>query len=432
LKVSRRTGARQFVPALVLLVCALRAEDWPEWRGRGRLGVWNEPNVAGRFPPSGPPVAWRISIGGGYTGPSVADGRVFVTDYRDGVERALAVDERSGRILWQVEWPADYRGMDYAGGPRATPTVDGERVYVLGAAGDLLCLRVDDGRVLWRRNYGKDYQSEPTNWGAASAPLVDGPRLIIVPGGRPDAKVMALDKLTGDELWRSLAADSERGYSQPILVDTAKGRRLAVWHAGGVAVLDPATGRADWQHSYPIRFQTPIATPVASGGFLLVSAFFQGARLLNLASGELLWRGNSDNELRTDTLHAALSTPVIDGDYVYGVCAYGELRCLRLRTGERVWETMDLTRERARYSTAFIVRNGGRYFFHTDRGELVTGRLSPRGFEEISRAAVIRPTAKPGARRELGAVNWVHPAFANGHVIVRNDEEMIRLSLGRR
>jgi hypothetical protein len=93
---------------------------------------------------------------------------------------------------------------------------------------------------------------------------------------------------------------------------------------------------------------------------------------------------------------------------------------------------MDLTRERARYSTAFIVRNGGRYFFHTDRGELVTGRLSPRGFEEISRAAVIRPTAKPGARRELGAVNWVHPAFANGHVIVRNDEEMIRLSLGRR
>ncbi|MDX1983898.1 MAG: PQQ-binding-like beta-propeller repeat protein [Bryobacteraceae bacterium] len=420
------------VLTLIIIAGSLLAEDWPEWRGRGRTGVWNETGLVERFPETGPPVSWRIPIRGGYTGPSVADGRVFVTDYADGIERALAVEERTGKILWQAEWPANYRGLDYPGGPRATPTVDGDRVYVLGAAGDLLCLRVSDGGVLWQKNYARDYGAEQTNWGTSCAPIVDGGNLIIVAGGRPDAKLIALDKLTGKQQWRALSSDSERGYSQPILTRTARGERLVVWHAGGVSLVNPRNGGVDWEHAFPIRFNTPIGTPVVANGFVLVSAFFQGARLLNLESGELIWRGMSDNEVQSDTLHAALNTPVIDGEFIYGVCAYGELRCLNLRTGKRVWETLQLTRERARYSTAFIVRNGSRYLFHTDRGDLVIGLLSRKGFEEISRANIIRPTAKPGARRELGAVNWVHPAFANGHVIVRNDEEMIRVSLRRR
>lgn len=414
----------------MLLAGPLTAEDWPEWRGKGRAGVWRETGLVRRFPEGGPPVAWRAPLGGGYTGPAVADGRVFVTDYAAGRERAVALDEQTGRLLWEQSWPADYRGIDYAGGPRATPTVDAGLVYVLGAAGDLLCLRAASGAVVWRANFRRGLGAETPPWGFACAPVIDGDRLIAVAGGRPDAKVVAFDKRTGRILWRALSGESsEPGYSQPILVGSGPARRLVVWHAGGLAVLQPDTGKLLWEHPYRITFSTPIATPVVAGEFVLVTAFFQGARLLRLASGELLWRGRSDSEVRSETLHSALTTPVIDGEYIYGVCAFGELRCLRLATGERVWQSQELLRERARYATAFVVRNGDRYVFHTDRGELVLGRLSPAGFTEISRARVIQPTSKPGSRRELGAVNWVHPAFANGHAVLRNDEEIVRVSL---
>jgi outer membrane protein assembly factor BamB len=123
---------------------------------------------------------------------------------------------------------------------------------------------------------------------------------------------------------------------------------------------------------------------------------------------------------------------VIDGDYVYGICALGQLRCLRRDTGERVWETQAVTVERARNASAWIVRHGDRVFISNDRGELIIARLRPTGYEEISRAKMIKPTSTPGARRELGAVNWSHPAYANRHVIARNDEEVIRVSLDAR
>lgn len=406
----------------------LSAEDWPEWRGSGRHGVWNETGLIQKIPSGGLPVSWRVPVRGGYTGPAVARGKVFVTDYAEGIERALAFEESTGKLLWKTEWPVRYGSLQYAGGPRATPTVDGDRVYTLGAMGELRCLRVSDGVTLWRRDFRSSFQTDLPPWGTAPAPLVHGRKLIVAAGGRPDGKLLALDKFTGQELWRALSSlESGPGYSQPVLAPD--GRHLVYWHAGGLALIELETGKPAWEHSYPIRFETPIATPVLSGPHVLVSAFFQGARLLRLDNGELIWRGNSTNELQTETLHSAVSTPVIDGDYIYGVCAFGQLRCLRLATGERVWETMALTQEKARYSMAFLVRNGSRYFFHTDRGDLVMGTLAPSGYTETGRAPLIRPTSTPGGRRERGAVNWVHPAYANGHVIVRNDEEMIRYSL---
>lgn len=245
-------------------------------------------------------------------------------------------------------------------------------------------------------------------------------------GGKPDAKVVAFDKLTGREQWRALPSDTEPGYSQPVLVDD---KRVAVWHAGAVSMLDAAAGKPVWEHPYRIHMNTPIATPVVDGPHLLVSAFFQGARLLRSDNGGLIWRGNSQSELRSETIHAAIATPVIDGGYVYGICAYGQLRCLKRETGERVWETQQVTVERARNATAFIVRNHGRYLLANDRGELILAELRPEGYREISRTKLIEPTSPGGGRRELGAVNWVHPAFANGHVFVRNDRELARIAL---
>jgi len=412
------------------------AEDWPEWRGNGRAGVWNESGILDRFPESGLAVAWRTPLRAGFAGPAVAAGRVFVTDFAPsdgmkGTERALCLDERSGKILWTREWDADYGGMSYATGPRATPTVDGDRVYVVGASGILHCLDVVTGRVIWRRDYVKDFRARIPTWGIASAPLVDADRVIVIAGGEPDAKVMALNKRTGTEIWRSLSSDSEPGYAQPVIVEAAGRRQLIIWHPTAVASLDPATGKVHWQHPFRINMGMTLATPIASGSRLLVSSFFNGSMLLDLAGqkAKLLWKGKSDSEIHTDGLHAVINTPVIDGDHLYGICSYGELRCLSLKTGERVWETMDMMQEKARWASGFIVRSGDRYFINTDRGDLIIARLSPQGYQEISRAHLIKPTSNPGNRRERGAVNWSHPAYANRRVVARNDKEIVSLSL---
>jgi len=420
-------------PLLAIALCAF-AEDWPEWRGRGRAGVWRETGILERFPSQGLRIRWRFPVRGGYAGPAVAGGRVFVTDYAEGVERLLALDERAGRLLWKQEWPADYRGLDYASGPRATPTVDAERVYALGAKGMLRCVESATGRLLWQRDYVRDFATEVPGWGMTSAPLVDGDRLIIVAAGKPDAKVVALDKRTGREIWRALPSEnSEPGYSQPLIIDAAGRRQLIIWHATAIHSLDPETGHVLWEHPFKITMNTPIATPVYSTPHLLVSGFFNGARLLRLdaAGAELLWKPNVESETRGDTLHALMNSPAIDGDYIYGICALGQLRCLRRATGARVWESQAVTVEQRRNASAFLVRHEDRYFINNDRGELIIARLSPAGYQEISRTELIKPTSPGGGRRERGAVNWSHPAYSNRHIFARNDEEILCAYLGK-
>jgi len=438
-----RFGVPRFTWSLLLLLAAagltafLSAEDWPEWRGAGRRGVWNEAGVILQFPEQGLDVRWRTPIAAGYSGPSVADGRVFVTDFQEqagtkGSERILALDQLTGVRLWAHSWPVDYASIDYASGPRATPTIDKDRVYALGASGDLVCLRTDDGTELWRTNFTRRFGTELPPWGMTAAPLVYGDLVIVVAFGNPDAKVVALDKFSGEEVWRALSStDSGPGYSQPILIEVEQRSSLIVWHAGALAALNPSNGELQWEQPFRVRMETPVATPVWSDPHLLVSAFFNGSRLYEVGSAgaELQWSGSSDSGITTDGLHALMNSPVIDGDYIYGVCSFGQLRCLRLSTGERVWETQAVTREKARNASAFVVRNGDRYFINNDRGELIIATLSPDGYHEISRTHLINPTSKPGARRELGAVNWSHPAYADRHIFARNDEEIICASL---
>ena len=141
---------------LLLVATCLIAEDWPEWRGKGRTGVWTETGIIDKFPAEGLKAAWRTPVRAGFAGPAVANGRVFITDYENGTERALALDEKTGKILWTREWPAKYQGISYATGPRATPTVDGDRVYVAGTAGALLCLNARTGAVIWQKDFVKE------------------------------------------------------------------------------------------------------------------------------------------------------------------------------------------------------------------------------------------------------------------------------------
>ncbi len=415
----------------------LSAADWPEWRGRGRLGLWVENGLLDRFPAGGLSVLWSTPIHAGYSGPTVAAGRVFLTDYEaktglEGTERAVAMDIDTGKPLWTSAWAVNYAGIDYASGPRAAPTVDKDRVYVLGAAGRLRCLSTQTGEALWESEFQPDFQTELPPWGMTSAPIIVGDLMIAVAGGRPDSKVVAFDKLTGKVAWRALSSkDSGPGYSQPLLIDVGGRPQLIIWHAGAVTALHPQTGEILWNDPFPIRMETPIATPVWAPPHLLVSAFFNGSRLYRLdgTSAKIVWTSDTDNAVQNDGLHALMASPIIDGGHIYGISSYGQLRCLSLATGALQWETQAVTVEKARNASAFLVRNGDRYWINNDRGELIIARLSPEGYEEIDRTKLIEPTSLPGARREFEAVNWSHPAYAQRRIFARNDKEIVCANL---
>ena len=445
---SRSTLALITFAVAVAVTPPLLAEDWTQFRGRGRLGVWHETGIVETLPQA-LKVTWRTSIGSGYSGPAVADGRVFVADWFedpqsrtvDGTERALALDEQTGEVLWTHEWETTYRMLvySYAVGPRATPTVDDDRVYVLGATGRLFCFDVETGAIRWQKDYIEDYDTSVPVYGIASAPLVDGERLIALVGGEPDALVVAFDKHTGEELWRSLPVRSELGYAHPVIYEAGGVRQLIIWHPEALASLDPETGAVYWEHPWEVSMAVSLATPVKSGDYLLVSQFFNGSMMMRLSSDRPaateMWRGLSRSELpdMTEGLHALVTTPVIDGDHIYGVGSYGELRGLDARTGERLWMSRDMTVE-VRWSSAHLVRHANRYFVNNDVGDLIIARLTPTGYVELSRTKLIEPTSGSGTRTPHGAiaeriVNWTHPAYANGHIVHRNDHEIIRASL---
>ena len=433
---------------LMIAATGVRADDWPEWRGKGRLGVWNETGILDTFPADGLKVRWRAPIGAGFAGPVIAGGRVFVPDFSPtrgmvGVERVVAFDEETGEVLWTQEWEADYRGVSRLSAT-ASPSVDGDRVYVQGTAGKLLCLDVETGRIIWQKDYRTDFGVKPEQWpwyyGFTSAPLVDGPRLVTVVGIDRHAMLVAFDKLTGEEIWRgpshsdAITPDWGPGTGWPMIINAAGRRQLIFWHPLAVVSLDPATGETYWEKAYTVYGDVTVSGPVQNGSQLLVTSPYNGPLMFRLdedkPEANLLWKGTSDSELTTDKLHGWISVPVIYDGYIYGVGSYGQFRCLDATTGERMWETQDvLAGERARWAQAYIVRHGDRAFINSDRGELVMVRLSPDGYQEISRTELIKPTWPPHNRRELRSVNWVHPAYANKHICIRNDEEVLCASL---
>lgn len=437
------------------------ADDWPEFRGKGRLGVWNETGILETFPPSGLAVRWRTPVNAGYSGPAVSNGRVFLLDFipeqtdKDvtpaagaiggalrrlrGTERAFALDERTGRVLWTQSWAVDYGGIMWAIGPRATPTVEGDRVFVVGATGQLLVLDVRTGAVLWRKDFERDFGANRKAWawdyGFASAPIVDGPRLIAFVGGAKNAMVVAFDKATGRELWRAIDSDGDLdvGVAQPIIVEGGGVRQLIVWLPEMIHALDPATGRELWRQPFHVYGSMTVPTPIQSGSRLFFTNFYNGPLMLELDAhtpkARVLWKGKSSSEIDTDGLHGVVTTPVIIGEYLYGICSYGQFRCLRAKNGERIWDTLEVTKERARWASGQIVRHGDRLFVNNDRGELVIVKPSPEGYREVSRTPLIQPTSPPFNRRQLEVVSWSHPAYANRHIFVRNDREIIAASL---
>lgn len=434
----------------MLAALSARADDWPQWGGPQRDGVWRESGVVEHLP-AAPRYRWRSPIGGGFAGPAVAEGRVYVCDRlvdegetvedgqwnrKDpvrGKERVLCLDADTGRVLWTHEYACRYT-ISYPAGPRATPTVAGGLVYTLGAMGDLRCLEAAGGRLVWAKNFVADFGTKMNPWGMAAAPLVDGDKLIVLPGGTDGAGVMALDRRTGAEIWRALDCP-DPGYSAPRIIFCGGARQLIVWCPIGLFALDPESGREYWHEPADVKMGHSIASPAFDPRqrLLFVTSFFDGPIMMRLDAqsprASLLWRGRSTSELpaRTEGLHGLMSTPVLRDGRLYGVCSYGHLRCLDAESGKRIWETLEPTGE-ARWSTAFLVAHEDRFFLFNEHGELIVARLSPRGYQELGRMPILEPTMKAGRR----LVVWSAPAFAGRGIFARNDKEIVCVDLAAR
>ena len=421
----------------VISVWAARslAVDWPQWRGPGRDGVWTETGLIERFESDRLPVKWRAEVGSGYCGPTVADGRVFVTDRvtaPEPQERVHCLDARAGQRLWSYAYDCRYQKVQYQAGPRAAVTVNEGRAYSLGTMGHLHCFDAASGQVLWRHDCRAEYEARVPIWGIASAPLVEGDLLIAQIGAKDNGCLMAFDKASGRERWRAL--DDGVSYAAPIVIEQA-GRRVLVCITGQRVVgLDPMTGRLFWELPFaPRRMVITIATPVFDGEHLMATSFYDGSLLLKVHADKLaveeLWRRRGASERDTDALHCCISTPWILGEHIYGVDSYGQLRCLDVKTGDRIWEDLTAT-PKERWSNIHMVRNGEKIWMFNERGELIISRLSPKGFHEISRAKLIDPTTDQLDLR--GGVCWSHPAFAGRCVYARNDREIVCADLSAR
>ena len=421
-----------------------RADDWPQWLGPERDGVWRESGIVENLPTNGFTYRWRTPLGAGYSGPAVVNGRVYVMDRElapgarsptnaftraevPGNERIICLNEADGRILWKHEYDCSYT-VSYAAGPRVTPTVANGRVFTVGAEGDLLCLSAENGSVVWSRNLRKDFSVKTPMWGFAGHPLLDGRKLICLAGGNGSV-VVAFDKDSGKEIWRALSA-KDPGYAPPMIYEFAGRRQLIVWHPEAINSLDPETGVLLWsrRHSPAIRSGMTISTPRKVGDLLFLTCFYDGSFLYRVGTNDAtpLWQSKKISERDTDGLHSVMATPLIENGYVYGPCSYGQFRCMKLETGERLWETFVPTSGKsARWGHTFVVKQGERAFLFSEQGDLIIARLQPGHYEELSRARLLEPINHDPAR----PVVWSHPAFANRCVYARNDNEIVCVSL---
>ena len=407
---------------IVLGLQTTLASDWPQFRGPRRDGTWDETGILEMFPREGLRIRWRQPVGGGWSSPVVVQDRVFVFDVElvkpTARERLHCFEENSGKVLWVYAYQEPYGDWAYVpergAGPTATPIVERDRIYIVGANGFTHCLEVRTGHVMWEKNIGREYQVAEMS--CRPSPLIDGELLIIFTGAKPGASILALDKQTGKEVWKAL--DDPVSNSSPIVITAGGKRQLIVWSNSSLTSLNPTNGHVYWREPMTTSGNDSAATPVFQGKRLLVSGL-----MLDVSSDppRFLWP-----EIRTPSKRVLsnTSTPVMEDEYVFTAKGYGELLCLEAATGRQIWSTNNLTASK-NGASIHITPQGDGFFLFTDEGNLIRAHLSPVGYREVSRSHLIDPTW-PFAERKFV---YAPPAFANRHVFARNEGEVVCASL---
>lgn len=405
----------------LLLAVALRADDWPQWRGPNRDAAWKESGILEAFPAGGLKPRWRVQVGWGWSSPIIANGRVYLTDAEliglKSRERIHCFDEPTGKPLWDHAYDVDYVANNFIdannkSGPAATPVVQAGKLYTLGRCGDLFCFDAITGEVLWRKNLQKEYPTKPLM--CYASPLIDGELLIVFIGAKPGACVVAFDRNSGKQVWTAL--DETATNSSPIVVTAGGTRQLIVWTQESLTSLDPATGKTHWRQHLLTNSDYVVSTPVAQKNLLLI-----GGLMMKLdadkPAASVLWPKSRAVSVR---VLSNTSTPLLDGDNVFSAKSSGELICIDAKTGEQLWETNKVTDLKSGASI-HLTPNGDSVLLYNERGELIRASLSREGYQELGRVALLRPTSPFGGRN----CAWSPPAYANHHIFVRSDTELL-------
>lgn len=397
---------RRLSISAALLLCApalwAKPADWPQYRGPRRDGISAETGLLKTWPAGGPKVLWKVPSGEGYSGITVAGGRLYTQVGRGADEFLLALDANTGRELWRLRMDASFES-DMGNGPRSTPTVDGGLVYALSSRGRLFAVDSKAAKTVWKRDLAKDFGAKTPQWGISTSPLVEGGLLLVDVGGDSGKAQVAFDKRTGATKWASQT--DKPGYSAPIAIDVAGVRQVVFFTGSSVAALSPADGQLLWRYPWRTDWDVNAATPIflPPNRLFVSSGYDTGSALLELKgkSVEPVWKSKG--------MKNQFSSSVLVDGHIYGF-DNRVLKCLVAATGEEKWKQGGLGHGSLLYAD-------GRLIILSEDGKLVLAEATPAGYRE---QASVQP---------LSGRCWTAPTLANGRLYIRNQENLIAFDL---
>jgi outer membrane protein assembly factor BamB len=383
----------------VNLVAQPATSDWPQWQGPNRNGLSTETGLLQKWPASGPPLTWSISsLGAGYGSTAIKGDRIFVQGARDGKSVIYALNRADGRGVWsKALGPSG--SNDRGSGPRGTPTVDGDRVYVLTEHGDLACVKTD-GSAVWQRNILSDFNGRQISWLISESPLVDGNNVIVTPGG-PRAGMVALDKMTGKTVWTSQQLSDEAGYASPIVADVQGVRVVMTLTADAGVGVRASDGKLMWRYQPVANGTANIATPIFHDNKVFyTSNYGTGAALLALTAqnGEV----SAQQVYFTREMQNHHGGVVLVDGYLYGF-HNAILTCLEFATGKTMWRNRSV----GKGSLTYADRN---LYIQSENNVVGLAAASPTGYEERGRFTIA----------DQGLSSWAHPVVSGGTMYIRN------------
>jgi outer membrane protein assembly factor BamB len=398
---------------LVLLVSILvpvtgTAGDWPQWRGVNRDGYSTDTGLLKKWPASGPKLAWKITtVGGGYSGPAVADGKIYTMGDKDGACRIFALKESDGSMLWSTEVGAPGGHNKYPG-PRATPAVDGDKIYSLTQNGDLYCLAAADGKIVWQKNLEDDFDGKMmSGWRWSESVLIDGDKLLCTPGGDTGA-VLAINKKTGKPVWRCTDLTDPASYSSIMPWEHGGVRQYVQFTGKSVVGIDAATGKLLWHGDRPGKTAI-VTTPVMKDDMVFVtSAYNIGCNMFKVdASGKKFSAKEVYANKDLMTHHGGV---VLVGDHIYGT-SQKTLVCMDMATGKVAWENDCVGKGSIAYADGMLIVRG-----ESKAGTVALVEANPKAYKEIGRFD------QPDRSERQ---SWPHPVIANGRLYLRDQDLLL-------
>lgn len=420
---SRKSLVLAMLAASTNLLSAT-AEDWPTFRGANRSAVSAETGLLESWPEGGPKLVWTAKGAGlGYASPAVAAGRVYTLGDHDGSEFVSCFDGNSGKIVWEMKVGPAWNGHKNISwnGARGTPTIDGDRLYVVDANGSLACMSVSDGKIVWQKSMKDEFSgSKKDSWGYSESPLIDGSMVVCTPGG-PKATMVALDKVSGEVRWTCPRPNDVGAGHSSIVISYVGGRKVYVQNTGGGPMgVDAKTGELLW--TYDIQAPTAfIPSPVIKDDYVLaVAGYNTGGALLQQiagANGKISVKEIYGLKTSLDNKHGGV---ILVGDNLYaGVSDSNQVYCADLVTGNQKW------RERGSGTgSTSVIAADGKLFVRYANGGMALAKIDPTGFKEISSFT----TPGSGGR---DAPSWAHPVVANGKLLLREGDAILCYDIKR-